>query len=167
MGTRPQNFPTSPEYVLPLRMSPKSLRRLPAFVPVPLRTRTDGWTAQRQAEFLAHLALTGLVGKAAKAVGMTRETAYRLRGREGAESFAAAWDTILLRLCGMGAMHARKVTLYELKARALHGTLRPLTYDGAFTDIAQEHDTKALLRLSRRQFSARRRSAATKKKAKA
>lgn len=148
-------------------MSRKTLRRLPAFVPVPLRARADGWTAERQAEFLAHLALTGLVGRAAKAVGMTRETAYRLRRRERAESFAAAWDTIVLRLCGMGAVPARKVTLDELKARAFHGTLRPLTYGGAFTDIAQEHDSAALLRLSRRQFSARRRSAATKKGAKA
>lgn len=148
-------------------MSRKSLRRLPAFVPVPLRSRADGWTAQRQAEFLAHLALTGLVGRAARAVGMTRETVYRLRRREGAESFAAAWDTILLRLCGMGAMPSRKVTLDELKARALHGTLRPLTYRGAFTDIAQEHDTAALLCLSRCQFGARRRSRAAKKGAKA
>ena len=147
-------------------MTRKTLRRLPAFVPVPLRSRADGWTAQRQAEFLAHLALTGLVGRAAKAVGMARETAYRLRRREGAESFAAAWDTILLRLCGMRAVPTRKVTLEELKARAFHGTLRPLTFAGQFTDVAQEHDTKALLRLSRRQFSAQRRTMGTKKGAK-
>lgn len=148
-------------------MSRKTLRRLPAFVPVPLRTRTDGWTAQRQAEFLANLAITGLVGRAAKAVGMARETAYRLRRREGAESFAAAWDTILLRLCGLPTLPARKVTLEELKARAFYGTLRPLTFAGQFTDVAQEYDTKALFRLSRRQFSACRRITRTKKEAKA
>jgi hypothetical protein len=67
----------------------------PSFTPVPGRTRRDGWTAERQQAFIAALARTGGVGRAAAAAGMSRESAYRLRRREGAESFAAAWDSIL------------------------------------------------------------------------
>ncbi len=68
---------------------------VPAFTPVPLRIRQDGWTPDRQRAFLAHLRLTGSVEAAARAVGMRRETAYRLRRRPGGESFAAAWDAAM------------------------------------------------------------------------
>lgn len=37
----------------------------------------------------------GSVGKASRAVGMGRRSAYRLRDRAGAQSFAAAWDRAL------------------------------------------------------------------------
>lgn len=70
-------------------------RAAPAFAPVPGRARRDGWTTERQGVFIAALARTGCVGRAALAAGMSRESAYRLRRREGAESFAAAWDSIL------------------------------------------------------------------------
>lgn len=68
---------------------------IPAFTPVPVRARRDGWTAERQRMFIATLADTGCVGRAALAAGMSRESAYRLRRRKGAESFTAAWDSIL------------------------------------------------------------------------
>lgn len=67
----------------------------PSFVPVPVRARRDGWTEGRQRTFIAALARTGCVGQAAHAAGMSRESAYRLRRRTGAESFATAWDSIL------------------------------------------------------------------------
>src|SRR4051812_28528512 len=67
----------------------------PPFAPVPLRSRQDGWTVERQRTFIAALARTGCVGRAALEAGMSRESAYRLRRRKGAESFAAAWDSIL------------------------------------------------------------------------
>jgi hypothetical protein len=67
----------------------------PGFTPVPRRARRDGWTDARQQVFIAELARTGCVRKAALAAGMSRESAYRLRRRAGAESFAAAWDSIL------------------------------------------------------------------------
>ena len=56
------------------------------------RRRHDGWTAQRQREFVAALSVTGSVGAAARMVGMSRKSAYALRLRPGAESFACAWD---------------------------------------------------------------------------
>jgi hypothetical protein len=69
--------------------------RVPAFYPVPTRTRRDGWTIERQADFLGMLAETGSVIGACEAVGMSRKSAYRLRALPGAESFAAAWDAAL------------------------------------------------------------------------
>jgi hypothetical protein len=69
--------------------------RVPAFYPVPTRTRRDGWTVERQADFLGMLAETGSVIGACEAVVMTRKSAYQLRARPGAESFAAAWDAAL------------------------------------------------------------------------
>ncbi|WP_305096731.1 hypothetical protein [Croceibacterium aestuarii] len=77
--------------------------RVPAFYPVPVRTRRDGWTIERQADFLGLLAETGSVIGACEAVGMSRKSAYRLRALPGAESFAAAWDAAL-------GMPSRKVT---------------------------------------------------------
>lgn len=66
------------------------------FTPVPGRARHDGWTADRQQQFLAALARIGLVARAARSVGMSAKSAYALRRRAGdASSFAAAWDTAL------------------------------------------------------------------------
>ena len=64
-----------------------------AFDPVPLqRVRRDGWTPERQQRFITALRLTGVVAAAARAVGVSVQSAYRLRERAGAASFAAAWD---------------------------------------------------------------------------
>jgi hypothetical protein len=63
------------------------------FVPVPLRARADGWLPAVQCRFLELLAAGLTVGAAAAALGKNRQTAYALRRRKGAESFAAAWDT--------------------------------------------------------------------------
>lgn len=64
-----------------------------AFTPVPmLRKRANGWTPERQRRFIYALQIMGSVGPAVRAVGMGRASAYRLRERAGAESFAEAWD---------------------------------------------------------------------------
>lgn len=61
------------------------------FTPVKLRARADGWTPERQRLFIAALAAFGHAGRAAAWVGMTEQTAARLRRREGAHSFARAY----------------------------------------------------------------------------
>ncbi|HEY0622217.1 hypothetical protein [Sphingomonas sp.] len=67
-----------------------------AFTPVPSASnRRDGWTPRRQRDFIIALALAGTVQRAAKAVGMSRQSAYALRERPDAASFAAAWDMAL------------------------------------------------------------------------
>lgn len=63
------------------------------FTPVPLeRARANGWTPLAQRRFIHALSVMGSVGAAARAVGMGRVSAYRLKERAGAESFSAAWD---------------------------------------------------------------------------
>ncbi len=56
------------------------------------RCRSDGWTTERQLRFLDVLARTRSVSAAARAAGMSRESAYRLRARDPHGLFAAAWD---------------------------------------------------------------------------
>lgn len=116
-------------------------RRVPAFVPVPLRTRADGWTPARQAAFLGALAETRSVTAAARKVRMARETAYRLRKLPGAESFAAAWDAVL----GRETPGRRKVTHEERARRALEGLLKPVMYRGKHIATVQKADNSALL----------------------
>jgi hypothetical protein len=59
------------------------------------RIRRDGWTVERQIGFLAALARIRCVTRAAATVGMSRESAYRLRMRPGGALFAAQWDRAL------------------------------------------------------------------------
>jgi len=72
------------------RGRPDPAGSLPDFVPAPLRYRKDGWTPERQRLYLAALAETGHAGKAARAVGMTAQSAARLLRRPEAASFRAA-----------------------------------------------------------------------------
>jgi hypothetical protein len=62
------------------------------FTPVVLRYREDGWTPERQRRYVALLAATGHAGKAARAVGMTGQSAGKLRRRPDAASFARACE---------------------------------------------------------------------------
>jgi hypothetical protein len=62
------------------------------WVPVRRRPRLDGWTEEKQRRFIETLADTGLVGAAAKGVGMSRETAYRLKRSAHGAAFSRAWD---------------------------------------------------------------------------
>lgn len=67
-----------------------------AFTPVPLqRVRADGWTPLAQERFIRALEVMGSVRAALRAVGISRNSAYKLRERPGADSFARAWDAAL------------------------------------------------------------------------
>ena len=129
-------------------------RKPPFFHPVPLRARRDGWSVTRQCEFLAQLYLTGSVTAAARAVGMSRASAYRLREREGAESLAHAWDAVFVPP-GMGRTAGaridwRKVTNPTLIWWVERGLVRPLIWRGRMTAIRQKPCKSKLLRLLRR-----------------
>ena len=68
---------------------------IPAFLrfrPVPVRARRDGWTPLLQLRFILNLARGMGPSEAARLLGRSRQTAYALRDRPGAEEFAAAWD---------------------------------------------------------------------------
>lgn len=111
---------------------------IPAFTPVPVsRSRHDGWTAAKQRGFIVALAESGLVAKAAKAVGMGVTSAYNLRRRPGAESFAAAWEDALA--------GARDRALALIRHRAIHGTTEPRFYRGRFVGLATRYETRLAL----------------------
>lgn len=64
-------------------------------LPVPLNRRHDGWTPARQWAFVEALAETLSVTRAAARVGMSVQSAYRLRHRVEAVDFRRAWDAAL------------------------------------------------------------------------
>ena len=137
-------------------------RKPPFFVPVPLRTRRDGWTVARQCGFLAQLYVTGSVALAARAVGMSRNSAYRLRAREGAEGFAQAWDHVLTPP-GSGRVARRrtdfrKVTQAALQHRVEAGLVQPVLFRGEMRAVRKKHCNSDLLRLLSRLDAAARRA---------
>jgi hypothetical protein len=117
----------------------------PAFTPVPVRSRRDGWTPERQRAFIAALAASQCIHRAAAAAGMSRESAYRLRARAGAESFAAAWDAILAR---RSAMPTAPALLWH---RAFFGTIKPVIHGGGVVGEIRRPDNRALLSLMHKQ----------------
>jgi len=85
------------------------------FTPVPrLRRHRNGWTEERQRAFIAALAECGSVARAARSVGMTPRSAYRLMDADGADDFARAWDQAI----DMGIERVRAEALY----RSLNGS---------------------------------------------
>ena len=139
---------------MPKRPAHRVRRRPPFFHPVPLRPRRDGWSEVRQCGFLAELYLTGSVASAARAAGMTRNSAYRLRSRPDAASFAHAWDSVLAPP-GSGRLAAprpdyRKVTDEALIGRIETGLIQPLLHRGRMTAIRRKPDNSALFRLLKR-----------------
>ncbi|MEO7814843.1 MAG: hypothetical protein ABIR87_05290 [Sphingomicrobium sp.] len=92
----------------------------PAFTPAPTRNRLAGWTADRQRTFIDILALTGSIGEASAAAGVSSRSAYRLRNRAGSAGFAQAWDmaqtmsaTRLLALAFDRAINGRVERFYK------------------------------------------------------
>jgi hypothetical protein len=126
-------------------------RQVPAFTPVPLRYRADGWTPERQAVFLGVLVETRCVSAAARAVGMGRESAYRLRDKPGAESFAAAWDKVL-----EAPREPRMSTHDMLWHRVEYGKIRPIMRAGRCVEIRATPDNDAVLQLYRLEMRRRR-----------
>lgn len=142
-------------YLPPVRRPRIPPREIPPFHAVPVRIRADGWTPMRQAEFIGHLAETRSVAAAARAVSMGRESAYRLRTREGADGFNAAWDVALARLgseagraryfadvegARMALRPSRKVTLRELQWRIDTGIWRVILRNGRYAGVRCKPD---------------------------
>ena len=85
-------------------------------------SRHDGWTRDRMIGFLESLVETGSVSLAAESVGMTRQTAYRLRARLIGQPFDHAWDAALE--FGLQQLH------HEALDRAMNGVPVPVFYGG-------------------------------------
>ncbi|GMM94188.1 hypothetical protein [Qipengyuania sp. MTN3-11] len=127
---------------------------LPAFETVQVKPRHDGWTPARQRAFIAALADTGSVSRAARHVNMSPEGAYYLRRRPGAESFRRAWEAAI----DMGVTRLRD----EAFDRALNGQLSPVFVAGklkGFRRIKNDRLLMFCLRMNARAPDGRRYSA--------
>jgi hypothetical protein len=99
--------------------------------------RHDGWTPERQRAFCEMLAECGSVEHAAAAVGMSRETAYRLRRRRAGRAFALAWDAALLL--------ARQRLIDDVFDLAFAGSVERHYRDGKLIAEKRKRDPRALL----------------------
>lgn len=121
-------------------------KQVPLFVPVPARGWRDGWTARRQTIVIGVLAETGSVARAARAAGPSRESAYRLRRRADAGSFAHAWDAVLAMREGR-EVAPRKFTGDELAAVALDAPISVRMHTGRFAGAWRKPSFPIMMRL--------------------
>lgn len=127
----------------PVHRPRRRLPRVPPFCPVPLRPTHNAFSPRLQAHFLGYLAETGSVAQACARVGMSRQSAYRLRTKPGAESFVAAWEVALGR-------PKPRVTSPDLEYLAYHGYIRLRFRAGKYLGAWQKPDAAAHLKLLRR-----------------
>lgn len=110
------------------------------WIPVLRKPRKDGWTAQRQVDYIAKLADYGCVEQAAREVGMAVNSCYRLRRESPA--FAAAWDAALA--------HASRRLVDLPFDRAIHGSDEPVfNREGHRVGRRMRHNDRLLMFLLR------------------
>lgn len=112
-------------------------RTAPDFTPVPRRSRSqDGWTEAKQRGFIAALAETGSVRRAAKAVGMSFASAYHLRKAPLAESFVTAWD---------GAVQTGVSQVYDILIdHSVNGMPEPVYHAGLEVGERRRYDHRTM-----------------------
>ena len=120
----PPSFPPIPAWPEPAERGLVDVTDDPIdFTPVPRRRkRRNGWTELAQRAFIAALEECGCIARAARAVGMSKRSVYRLLEAEGADSFAEAVDQAIAR----GVERVRG----DAMLRALHGSWVPVVRRG-------------------------------------
>lgn len=106
------------------------------------RRRRDAPTPRKLSTFLRRLACTGSVSDAARAIGTSRNTLYRLRRSD--EDFATRWDMAL-----DGALDAAYT---EATRRAVVGTERPVFHRGRPVGAIRTYNDNLLMSLLRRHW---------------
>lgn len=91
--------------------------------------RHDGWTPQRERIFCENLAETGSVTHAARAAGLSAQSAYARRNTAAGRAFHLAWEAALI--------HARRRLSDELLSRAMNGCVEAIHRDGVI--VAEKH----------------------------
>ena len=84
--------------------------------------RHDGWTPECERTFLLTLAETGVVSDAARACGMSRESAYARRNSAAGHAFALGWDAAILL--------SRAATADDVASRSRHGVIDRIYRNG-------------------------------------
>lgn len=108
-------------------------------VPETPEARHNGWTRDKMLRFIELLAECGSVTASAKAVGMSRQSAYNLRTRLYGQPFDLAWEAALE--FGLNAV------AHEAVDRALNGTLVPVYHRGELVGERRVFNERAVLNL--------------------
>jgi hypothetical protein len=124
-----------------------TVRNLPARVAdhpaaleaAPPPDRPERWTTERQAEFLRELAASHCVSTAARAVGMSRQSAYRLRARLKGQPFDRGWAMAFG--CAFDALAQAAVE------RALNGVEVPHFHKGELVHTSRRFDERLTIAL--------------------
>jgi hypothetical protein len=98
------------------------------------RRRCDGLTPERQCVFLDALSRCGVAADAARAAGISRDTAYELRNSAGGRAFALGWNAAILISRGRMAD--------EVESRALNGVVDKIYRNGALWGERHRHDNR-------------------------
>jgi hypothetical protein len=103
------------------------------------RARHDGWTIERQKEFIETLAATASVSDACRYVGLSRQSAHKLYQRS--PQFRAAWDDAL-----KASVNVLAATAFD---RAVNGTQEQVWHEGRMVGFKEKHHDRLLLYLLR------------------
>lgn len=98
------------------------------------KARHTEWTRPKMALFLRELAATQSVSAAAAHVGMSRQSAYRLRDRLMGTPFAFGWDVAL--------EHGLAQLAHAMMDRAVNGVEVPHYYKGELVGTSRHYDER-------------------------
>lgn len=113
---------------------PRAIEELSRHEIQAVANRHNLWTARRMRLFLQALAQTCSVKQAAAAVGMSRQSAYRLRARLSGQPFDDAWDAAL----EFGLQQLAHAAL----DRALNGVEEPVFHNGEQVGTRTRYDER-------------------------
>lgn len=108
----------------------------PAPAPAPNSSR---WTPAKMADFLRQLSATHSVSEAARSVGMSRQSAYRLRSRLKGSDFDLAWDVAF--------QHGYDNLAHAALERALNGVEMPVFFKGEQVGSYRRYDERLTVAL--------------------
>lgn len=109
------------------------------FDPVSTRHRIDGWSPEKQREYVEALADTGVARYAAARVGMTEQSANRLRRRADGRSFDLA--------CRAAQQIGARNLVSIACTRAIEGTMRKRYWRGEEIGEERVYDNRLLVAL--------------------
>jgi hypothetical protein len=103
------------------------------------------WSRAKQIAFLRHLAASHSVAAAARSVGMSRQSAYRLRARLKGQPFDRAWAAAFDMVFNALAHAAME--------RALYGVEVPYLHKGEVVHVARRFDERLTLGLLKMRYA--------------
>ncbi|MCP5397018.1 MAG: hypothetical protein H6918_09880 [Sphingomonadaceae bacterium] len=101
--------------------------------------RHDGWSLEKQVAFLRALSASHSVSVAAKSVGMSRQSAYRLRSKLKGQAFDLAWEVAF--------HHSYDVLAHAALERALNGVEVPVYFQGEQVGSYRRYDERLTVAL--------------------